>query len=358
MCVCVCVCVCVSVSVYLSALSLTYWMSCEWALLILQPFRHFTCVKTHSPTLPSLYLRHTHSPTLPSLYLCHSRAHSPTFPSLHLRHNSFSNPFVALPTSQLILQPFSVASPTSYFILQPFFHFSYVTSSSLNSPGEPPMIEKEKSFAWMKRIIYIVSGWVWLTLRCEMRLSFTKSSSSNNMKNLCFGINGFIFVSSTFLYLSYSTKTPRNPWKLHLNFLCRWSLSSVTNLIWRFPKNFTSWTRNPLEMYGSYRVSTVDVPEFPIANCARGVTPCIVMKNDGVLHQVSTFSPESMRLWSLCQSERTTARDLVQHKRLTYPCSWALNTEHQQRWTRWWCTTPSKHLQKMINKGGDYIEGT
>ena len=52
----------------------------------------------------------THSPTLPSLYICHS---------------SFSNP--------------SVASPTSQFILQPFFRFSYVTSSSLNSPGEPPM---------------------------------------------------------------------------------------------------------------------------------------------------------------------------------------------------------------------------
>ena len=50
---------------------------------------------------------------------------APTFPSLHLRHNSFSNPSVALPMSQLILQP--------------FFRFSYVTSSSLNSPGEPPM---------------------------------------------------------------------------------------------------------------------------------------------------------------------------------------------------------------------------
>ena len=23
-----------------------------------------------------------------------------------------------------------------------------------------------------------------------------------------------------------------------------------------------------------------------------------------------------------------------------------VNTEHQQRWTRWWCTTPSKHLAK------------
>ena len=131
-----------------------------------------------------------------------SRAHSPTFPSLHIRHNLFSNPSVALPTSQLILQPFrrfiyvtvhsptllslplrhkvfiyfrwrallilqpfchftyvtthsptltslylrhssfsnpSLASATSQFILQPFLRFSYVTSSSLNSPGEPPM---------------------------------------------------------------------------------------------------------------------------------------------------------------------------------------------------------------------------
>ena len=61
-----------------------------------------------------------------AVYNTMSRAHSPTFPSLHLRHNSFSNPSVALPTSQLSLQPFrcftyvhssfynpSFASPTS-----------------------------------------------------------------------------------------------------------------------------------------------------------------------------------------------------------------------------------------------------
>ena len=108
----------------------------------------------------------------------HSRAHSPTFPSLHQRHSSFSNPSVALSTSQLILQPFrcytdvithsptllslflrhrlsnpSVALPTSQLILQPFrcytnvtahsptlLSFSYVTRSSLTSPGQPPMI--------------------------------------------------------------------------------------------------------------------------------------------------------------------------------------------------------------------------
>ena len=85
-------------------------------------------------------------------------ANSPIFPSLHLRHSS-SNPSVVLPTSDLILQPFrcftyftvhsptlpslylrhssfsnpSVASPTTQFC------FSYVTSSSLTSLGEPPM---------------------------------------------------------------------------------------------------------------------------------------------------------------------------------------------------------------------------
>ena len=76
-------------------------MNCDvgQALLILQPFRHFTYVEAHSPTLPSLYVR----------------------------HSSFSNP--------------SIASPTSQFILQPFFRFSYVTSSSIISPGEPPLMK-------------------------------------------------------------------------------------------------------------------------------------------------------------------------------------------------------------------------
>ena len=46
----------------------------EWAELILQPFRHLTYVIVHSPTLPSLYLR----------------------------HSSISNPSVASPTSQAL----------------------------------------------------------------------------------------------------------------------------------------------------------------------------------------------------------------------------------------------------------------
>ena len=54
------------------------------ALLILQPFRHFTYVTTHSPTLPLLYLH----------------------------HSSFSNPSIASPMSQFTLNS-SFASSTS-----------------------------------------------------------------------------------------------------------------------------------------------------------------------------------------------------------------------------------------------------
>ena len=54
------------------------------------------------------------------IFITMSSAHSPTFLSHHLRHNSFSNPFVALPTSQLILQPFR--------------RFTYVTANSPTLP--------------------------------------------------------------------------------------------------------------------------------------------------------------------------------------------------------------------------------
>ena len=58
---------------------------------------------------------------------------SPTFPSLHLRHNSFSSPSVALPTSQLILQPFrcvtyvTIHPPTILSLLLRHKLFTYVT---------------------------------------------------------------------------------------------------------------------------------------------------------------------------------------------------------------------------------------
>ena len=102
-------------------------------------------------------------------------AHSPTFPSLHLRHNSFSNPSVALPTSQFILQLFF---RFSYVKSSPFRRFTYVSAhsptlpllhlrhssfyspsfasptsqTSLNSPGEPPM-------SFTQRISILFSTW-------------------------------------------------------------------------------------------------------------------------------------------------------------------------------------------------------
>ena len=60
----------------------------------------------------------------------HSRVHSPTFTSPHLRHNSFSNPSIALPTSQLILQPFRC--------------FTYVTA---RSPTLPLLHLRHSSFS-------------------------------------------------------------------------------------------------------------------------------------------------------------------------------------------------------------------
>ena len=50
--------------------------------------------------------------------------HSPSLTSLHLRHSSFSNPSTALPTSQIILQPFRC--------------FTYVIGTSPTSPCELP----------------------------------------------------------------------------------------------------------------------------------------------------------------------------------------------------------------------------
>ena len=112
------------------------------------------------------------------------RAHSPNFPSLHLRHSSFSNPSVASPTSQPILQPFrrftyvtahsptlpslylphssfsnpSVALPTSQLILQPFRHFTYVTA---HSPTLLSLLICHRLFTWRAAndLVLLLSLW-------------------------------------------------------------------------------------------------------------------------------------------------------------------------------------------------------
>ena len=115
-------------------------LSVTWprSQITLQPFRCFTYVIAHSPTFPSLDLRHSSLQSFrcftyvtalsnPSAASPTSQL-SPTLPLLHLRHSQFSN--------------VSVTWPTSQFILQLFFRFSYDTGFSLKSPGEPPMAEK------------------------------------------------------------------------------------------------------------------------------------------------------------------------------------------------------------------------
>ena len=65
------------------------------------------------------------------------RAHSPTFPSLHLCHNLFSNPSVALPTPQFILQPFCCFTyVTAYSPTLPslYLHHSSFSNPSVASP--------------------------------------------------------------------------------------------------------------------------------------------------------------------------------------------------------------------------------
>ena len=133
--------------------------------LILQPFRCFTYVTAHSPTLPFL----------------------------HLHHSSFSNPSVASPTSQLILQPFRCFTyVTAHF--QPFFRFSYVTSSSLTSPGEPPVFSGHK---WLYHfIIYtFIYNFNWIT-----KCNFTLISMPSRGRN-CYSLLRLKLISTSPLLL-------------------------------------------------------------------------------------------------------------------------------------------------------------
>ena len=129
--------------------------------LILQAFRCFTYVTAHSPTFPSFHLHHSSfsnpSVSLPTSQLIlqpfrcftYVTAHSSTIPSLCLRHSSFSS--VALIRHSSCSKP-SAASPMPQLIFQPFLRFSYVTGSSLTSPGKPPMESRKPYPANVKKV--------------------------------------------------------------------------------------------------------------------------------------------------------------------------------------------------------------
>ena len=90
--------------------------------LILQPLHHFTYVTAHFSTRPSLEDL-PHFPTLTSLHLRHSSFFNP---SVAWGSASFSNHYIASPTSQLIFQPFRRLRLC--LILQPLHVFTYVTA--------------------------------------------------------------------------------------------------------------------------------------------------------------------------------------------------------------------------------------
>ena len=156
-----------------------------------------------------------------------SSAHSPSFPSLHLRHSSFSNPSLASPASQLILQPFRC--------------FTYVTAHS------PTLLS-------------------------------------------------LLLCHKIFTYVT---------WR------------AAHDLVYRTPSFFVMM---------------------------QAVRPLLLSHSCAADNRTRPIRVERLRF--LRQSERTTATSPVQHKRWTYPCYRAVNTEHQQRWTSRWCTTASKHLVK------------
>ena len=116
----------------------------------------------------------------------HSRAHSRSFPSLHLRHSSFSNP--------------SLASPTSQFILQPFPRFTYVTGFSLTSSGGPPMVGSslrpaadQSSKAAFGKIAFAKTCFLLLKIRLA---HINRAKSKNAFENVVALLAGSILLAA------------------------------------------------------------------------------------------------------------------------------------------------------------------
>ena len=130
-----------------------------------------------------------------------------------------------------------------------------------------------------------------------------------------------------------------------------WIISSL--MLYRVPPSgsFILLKRS----YSHWLISGENGRCFRISHCQRrkgvhdsssGVTPCIVMKKGFCTTKCHRFLQSPWDYDLFAKIKKTAARDPVQHKRWICPCYRAVNMEHQQRCTRWWCTTPSKHLTK------------
>ena len=103
-----------------------------------------------------------HSIALALLHLRHRlftlvTAHSPTLPPLYLNHSSFSNPSTALLTSQLILQSFRCFTyVTGHSTTLPLLHLRH--RHSRTSSGELPMHRgMKKNSVWWTSLLQQVT---------------------------------------------------------------------------------------------------------------------------------------------------------------------------------------------------------
>ena len=96
----------------------------------------------------------------------------------------------------------SRASPTSQFNLQPFFRFSYVTSSSVNSPGKPA----ELSLQPFHDFTYVT------TLQPFRRFTYITAHSPTlpllHLYNSSFSNPSFAFPTSQALHLRHLASCP------------------------------------------------------------------------------------------------------------------------------------------------------
>ena len=194
----------------------------EWAELILQTFRHFTYITTHSSTLPSLYLRHSSfsNPTIalptsqlilqPYRHFTYVTTHSPTLPSVYLRHNSFSNPTVALTTSQLILQPYrrftyvTAHSPT--LPLLHLRHSSFYNPSFASPKSQALHLIHLASRPWLRRSTENEIGLCTFCIRDTIR---TGEPGSRLLPIEFLTTLFFIILLQCFIYLKVLTFSPR-----------------------------------------------------------------------------------------------------------------------------------------------------
>ena len=106
------------------------------------------------------------------------RAHSQNFPSLHLRHNTFSNPSVALPTSQFIRQTFRhfIYVTTHFPTLQSLYlrHSSFSNPSFASPTWQALHLFNQANRQWFLPLFLIYELWIW---RIMVKLIIVKKSN-------------------------------------------------------------------------------------------------------------------------------------------------------------------------------------